>query len=75
MRTHRHWSVWFGFGLLSIDYDIDRIGIGAHVSYARNGYCHKDEAIIWMCIGPVSMDVTFVMPWSTSVHKFGHKYI
>lgn len=75
MRTHRYWSVWFGFGLLSLDYDIDRFAIGANVSYTRNGACHKDETMIWMCIGPVSMDVTFVMPWSTSSIKFRHKYI
>ena len=75
MRTHRYWSVWVGFGLLSIDYDIDRIAIGGNVNYARNGRCHKDEAMICICIGPFAMDVTLVMPWSTSVRKFGHKYI
>jgi|LakMenE18May11ns_1017448.scaffolds.fasta_scaffold6146304_1 hypothetical protein len=75
MRTHRYWSVWVGFGLLSIDYDIDRIAIGGNVNYARNGRCHKDEAMICVCIGPFAMDVTLVMPWSTSSRKFGHKYI
>lgn len=75
MRTHRYWSVWVGFGLLSIDYDIDRIAIGGNVNYARNGRCHKDEAMICICIGPFAMDVTLVMPWSTSSRKFGHKYI
>jgi len=67
--------VWVGFGLLSIDYDIDRIAIGGNVNYARNGRCHKDEAMICVCIGPFAMDVTLVMPWSTSSRKFGHKYI
>ena len=75
MRTHRYWSVWVGFGLLSIDYDIDRIAIGGNVTYTRNIYCIKDEAMIWMCIGPVSVDVTLVMPWSTSSHRFVRKSI
>ena len=75
MRTHRYWSVWVGFGLLSIDYDIDRIAIGGNVNYARNGRCHKDEAMICVCIGPFAMDVTLVMPWSTSSRKFVHKSI
>lgn len=75
MRTHRYWSVWVGFGLFSVDYDLDRIAIGANVTYMRNGYGVKDEAMLWMCIGPVAMDVTLVMPWSTSSRKFGHKSI
>jgi hypothetical protein len=75
MKTHRYWSVWVGFGLFSVDYDLDRIAIGGNVNYARNGHCHKDEAMICICIGPVSVDVTLVMPWSTSSRKFGHKYI
>jgi hypothetical protein len=75
MKTHRYWSAWVGFGLLSIDYDIDRIAIGGNINYARNGRCHKDEAMICVCIGPFAMDVTLVMPWSTSSRKFGHKSI
>ncbi len=75
MRTHRYWSVWVGFGLFSVEYDIDRIAIGGNVTYARNGRCHKDEAMICICIGPFAMDVTLVMPWSTSSRLFGRKDI